>query len=408
MSDEGRTVVVAGGGYSGVLAANRLRGRLDKRDKVLLVSPSDALLDRIRLHQCAVHGTRVSQPYRRLLARGVELVQGKVVAVDAARSRLSVEEVGQGGCKRSVEFAALVLALGSAMRSSIPSLSPLALALQDEWHALQLAAALPKLPGGARVLVVGGGLSAIELVAELAEAYPQLAFELVTQRFADGLTQPAAAVLLAELRQLGVAVKQGVRVRALEQAAVVLEDGTRLDCTLAILAAGFVAAPLPAEFGLATRADGRIEVDANLRALGHTNVFVAGDLAAPPAACVGSGLSTTRMSCATAMPLGAHAADQIARQLRGEPLQPYTFSYVMQCVSLGRRRGVVTFVDPDDKPTGRTIRGRRAALVKEGICRMVLGALRLERWLSGLYAWPRARTSAVAVLGASNAGRIEP
>jgi NADH dehydrogenase FAD-containing subunit len=307
---------------------------------------------------------------------------------------LSVELDGE---TRPLHYHALVLALGSELRSRIPSASPLALALCDEHHALQLAAALPKLADGQRVIVVGGGLTAIELAAEIAERYPRLRVEMFADKFAEGLTQgsPAARqALLEDLVQLGVFVREGVRVRALEAHAALLEDGSRLDCGVAVLASGFSATPLSASFELPLRADGRVEVDAQLRVAGIPNVFVSGDLAAPPAQIVGNGLATTRMSCAMAMPMGAHAADQVVRLLRGAPLQPYSIRYAAQCVSLGRRRAVALFVDADDRPTGRLVRGRQGALIKEGICRMVIGALRMERWLPGLYTWPRAATSA--------------
>jgi NADH dehydrogenase FAD-containing subunit len=94
------------------------------------------------------------------------------------------------------------------------------------------------------------------------------------------------------------------------------------------------------------------------------------------------------MGCVDAMPLGAHAADQVARLLTHTPLRPFHFDYMIQCISMGRRRGVVLFVDRDDRPTGRVLGGRVAALVKETICRFVIGGLRMERFMAGLYAWP--------------------
>lgn len=392
MDNAGRTVVVAGGGYSGVMAANRVRGRLPKTDRVVLVTPQVGLTQRIRLHERAVHGTDVSVPYERLLARGVEQVPGKLVGLSAAAGCVTIEHDGK---TRELGYSALILAMGSELRPRIPIASRYALALYDEAHALQLSAALPKQPEGARVSIVGGGLTAIELASEIAETYPQLRVEMLCDRFAEGLTQGAPGArqaLLDELTALGVQVREGARVRALEQNAVVLEDGTREACAMSVLASGFNAVPLPAAFGLgaASRPDGRIEVDAQLRAAGTTDVFVAGDLAAPPAHTIGAGLATTRMACATAIPLGAHVADQVARLLLGQPLQPYSMKYAAQCVSIGRRRAVVLFVDADDKPTGRLVRGRKAAFIKEGICRMVVGALRLERWLPGLYSWPKA------------------
>jgi NADH dehydrogenase FAD-containing subunit len=406
MDDTGRTVVVAGGGYSGVLAANRLRSKLASKDRVLLVSPGAALTHRVRLHERAVHGTDVSLPYTRLLARGVEHVPGKVLGLDAEHGTLDVE---LGAETRPLHYDALVLALGSQLRSHIPTVSPLALALCDEQHALQLSATLPGLPDAARVLVVGGGLTAIELASEIAERYPKLHVEMLTRRFAEGLTDGsplAREALLEELEQLGVQIREGVQVRALEAQAALLEDGTRLECAVAVLASGFSAVPLAASFALPLRSDGRIEVDADLRVVGVPNVFVAGDLASPPAACVGSGLATTRMSCATAMPMGLHAAEQVLRLMRGAPLHAFANKYTAQCVSLGRRRAMAVFVDADDKPTARVVRGRAAVVIKEGLCRGVIGGLRLARWLPSLYTSARMPASAkLNVPGAEQLGQ---
>ncbi|MET0385312.1 MAG: FAD-dependent oxidoreductase, partial [Polyangiales bacterium] len=291
------------------------------------------------------------------------------------------------------------LALGSGLATRIPSTSPLSAALQDEAHARQLAAALPHLPAGERVLIVGGGLSAIELASEVAEAYPQLQVELLTQQLAEGLTDAARAVLAAELRALGVTIREAVRVERLEETGARLADGSFIPAAVSVIASGFTPTPLPAAESLARSETGRVLVDEHLRVLVSTasgpeplpNVFAAGDFAQPPAATIGSGLHTTRMGCVDAMPLGAHAADQVARVIAGETLRPFHFNYVIQCISLGRHRGAVVFVDRDDRATGRVIRGRVAALIKEGICRFVIGGLRLERLAAGFYAWPAGR-----------------
>lgn len=49
------------------------------------------------------------------------------------------------------------------------------------------------------------------------------------------------------------------------------------------------------------------------------------------------------------------------------------------------------FVDPDDRPTQRIVRGRVAALLKETLCRVVPGSLRIERLFGGAFSWPRGR-----------------
>jgi NADH:ubiquinone reductase (H+-translocating) len=385
--EDAQTVVIAGGGYSGVLAANRVRGRLRGEVRVLLVAPGEGLVDRIRLHEAAVRGRDVRRPYRHLLARGVEHVDGRVVGLDRRRNTLSIEPSG-GASRRDQRYDALVLALGSRVSQTIEGGSPHAAALADPERAQRMAAALSKLDEGARVVVIGGGLTAVELSAEIGETYPLLRVELLTSELAPGLAGPARDALRAGLTELGVIIREGVRATRIEAHAVQLSDGTQLDAALCVVTAGFRPEPLGAEFGLPSDASGRVPVDADLRVAGSDNVFVVGDLAAPPAAAIGHGVATTRMACATAMPLGAHAGDQVARLLRGRPLEPFRFGYAVQCISLGRRSGLVAFVDSDDKPSGRVLKGRVAALVKESICRMVIGGLRLERSLAGAYLWP--------------------
>ncbi len=383
-----RTVVVAGGGYAGVLAANRLRGKLNDGVRVVLLSPGTHFLDRIRLHEAAARGRNALQPFAKLLAPGVEHVDGHVAGLDAANKSLTFRT---GAGSHQLRYDTLILTMGSRLAPSIPSTSEHALALADQEHALRLASALRVLPAGERVAVIGGGLTAIELSSEIAEAHPQLQVDLVAREFVPDLAGPARDALRQALAATGVHIRDGCWVAALDDRGITLANGARIDARISVLAAGFDPAPLGPEFGLPVRADGRIEVDADLRVPGFEDLFVAGDLAAPPSSAIGTGISTTRMACATAMPLGAHAANQVARSWSGVPLSAFQYAYLIRCISVGRRNGVVVFVDADDRPTGRVIRGRTAALIKEAICRLVIGAFKVERLLAGAYAWPKSR-----------------
>lgn len=71
-------------------------------------------------------------------------------------------------------------------------------------------------------------------------------------------------------------------------------------------------------------------------AVGHDRIFGAGDAAK----IADSPYDDLRMSCATALPIGAHAADNILRLVVGESAEPLSSGYVGQCISLGRRSGV--------------------------------------------------------------------
>jgi hypothetical protein len=48
---------------------------------------------------------------------------------------------------------------------------------------------------------------------------------------------------------------------------------------------------------------------------------------------------------------------------------------------------VVQGVDPRDAPTGHVYTARTGAMIKEAICRFVIGALRFERRWAGSYFW---------------------
>jgi hypothetical protein len=66
----------------------------------------------------------------------------------------------------------------------------------------------------------------------------------------------------------------------------------------------------------------------------------------------------------------------MAAELAGREPRPLRFRYVSQCISLGRRDGLVQFVHADDTPREAVLTGRLAALYKEAIVR---GTVLFER-----------------------------
>jgi NADH dehydrogenase FAD-containing subunit len=137
-------------------------------------------------------------------------------------------------------------------------------------------------------------------------------------------------------------------------------------------------------------------VDASLRSVSHPKVFAAGD-SSWPVESVGSG--PVRSSTYTATIMGAHAGGNVARELSGKPTRPLRFGYAIQSISLGRKDGLVQFTDGYDMPFGWVVTGRLAARIKDAVERFaVVGPLRLERLVQGVFAWrpaPRARGESV-------------
>ena len=99
------------------------------------------------------------------------------------------------------------------------------------------------------------------------------------------------------------------------------------------------------------------------------------------------------MGCKTAIPQGIHVAQNLLAEMAGKMPQPLHFSYILTCVSLGRRDGLVQVLKPSGEPTTTFFPGRTAAWIKEFICRLTVWTLQLEQHFD-FYDWvtPRARS----------------
>lgn len=381
------TVVVVGGGYAGLLAANRVHGITRGAVRVILVSDQTDFVHRICLHELAAGGAFVRRPLSAMLRVGIERVHGRVARIDAAEGRCVIDPCG-GGDARSLAYDALVYAVGSSVDTSTPGVAEYAYALTDEEGAARLARRLRELAPGARVVVVGGGLCGVEMAAEIAESHPALAVSLVCDALAQGIGTHARDAVAQGLHALRVEVIEGVRVARLESDAVVLGDGARVEAAAVVWTAGFVVPELARRSGLAVDARGRLKLDATLRAVGAPAIFGCGDAAAAPAECLGGGAGPTVMSATTAMPMAAHVADTIADLLEARAARRFRFDYLAWCVSLGRERAVMYFVDADNRPTGRVLTGGFAALQKRFLSNYGPFWLWMERRLPGSYVWP--------------------
>jgi NADH:ubiquinone reductase (H+-translocating) len=142
---------------------------------------------------------------------------------------------------------------------------------------------------------------------------------------------------------------------------------------------------LARDSGLPTDAEGRLIVDESLSCPDYPEIFGAGDAVRVPDS-VGRHL---RMSCASALPLGAQAADSITARLENRAPAPLSAGYMIRCISLGRKSGLIQTVTPDDRPRRFVVRGRLAGVAKEQICRMTLSWLKRELRRSGSFTWPR-------------------
>lgn len=333
--DRTTRVVIVGAGYAGMTAAHRLHGKAD----VTVVSPTDRFVDRIRLHQFAAGSwseAAVAPALAEVLPPGAVHVLGTVTAVGPGRVRL---EDG-----RVLTADHIIVAAGSGVGGGVTNLE----------SSRRLRRELAELGAGSLVRIDGAGHTGVETAAEIAEQRPDLRIVLVDPAgVLPHVGGRARRRVLLHLQRAGVTVSTD---------AGAPEPDLLVDCT------GFATPTI----------DGLKAPDATLTF--GPGLWAAGDIAA----------TGHRWSCAAAEPMGAHVADNIIRSASGESPVPFRFGFAIQCISLGRRRGLVQVVRADDFPRRVTLGGLLGALVKEGISRMARRVATSDA--AARYRWPSGPT----------------
>ncbi|SDR18854.1 NAD(P)/FAD-dependent oxidoreductase [Thermostaphylospora chromogena] len=359
-------IVVLGAGYAGLIAAKAAAKKTGA--KVTLVNERDRFVERVRAHQLAA-GQRLRElSLSDLVAgSGVRLVVDRVTGIDA-----DAKTVRLAGAPEEVRYDTLIYALGGrADLGSVPGVAEHAETVSGLEDSQRLRA---RLAHGGTVAVVGGGLTGIETAAELAESHPEATVRLVTDgMLGEKLSRRGRDHLWRTFHRLGVEVTEHAQVAKVAGDGVWLEDGGHISADTVVWATGFRVPDLAREAGFAVDRDGRMVVDDTMRSVSHPEVYGVGDAAAIPA---GPGGQTLRMACATGLPSGQKAAYAIAARMAGRTPKPLRFRYAQQCISLGRRDGLIQFVHPDDSPREAVLTGRTAARVKETIVRATIIAMR--------------------------------
>ncbi|BBX29570.1 NAD(P)/FAD-dependent oxidoreductase [Mycolicibacterium alvei] len=374
MNAQNTHVVVIGGGYAGVLAANRLQGTPGVA--VTLVNPRPEFVERIRLHQLVAGNHDATAAYDTLLGAGVRLLVDGAERIDAdiRQVQLTSGEV--------LDYDYLVYAVGSTggVPASVPGAAEFAYPLSELEQARRLRTRLQDVPMSAPVVVVGGGLTGIEAAGELAEAGRQVT--LVTDVVGASVGTGARRSIVKALTELGVSIIDGpeILVSGVEADAITLADGNRLPSTVTVWTTGFGVPGLAAASGLRTDELGRLLTDETLTSIDDARIVAAGDAASP------SGVPL-RMSCQSAGPLGVQAANTVLARIAGAPAQPINQAFAGQCVSVGRKAGTVQLCHSDDSPRRVFIGGRTGAYLKEQVCRATLTFLGKEGVKPGSYFW---------------------
>ncbi len=308
-------VVIVGGGFGGLNAAQRLRKC--RHLQVTLVDRRNFHLFQPLLYQVATGGlspANIAAPLRAVLRhqRNAEVLLAEVVNIDLAGRKL----LFHSGHPEPLSFDTLIVAAGSTFnyfghdhwQHIAPGLKSIEDALTIRTRVLKSfeAAELESDEDRRRQLmtfvIVGGGPTGVELAGAIAE----VAFRTLKQEFRHIDTADTRIVLveatptilgmfpadlrekaLEQLTRFGVEVRTGVMVTEIEPQRVLLttnEHGHEAIYADTILwTAGVKASPLAEilarESGVELDRSGRVPVEADCSLKNHPNVFAIGDLA---------------------------------------------------------------------------------------------------------------------------------
>jgi NADH dehydrogenase FAD-containing subunit len=366
-------IVVLGGGYAGVLAANHLRTRADV--DITLVNARPLFVERIRLHQLVTGSDDAVVDYQSVLGAGIRLVVDSATVIDAQARTVALVS----GTTLSYDY--LIYAVGST--GAVPSVpgAEFAYPISELEHAQELRAAMADAAATAPLVVVGAGPTGIETAAELAEQRRNVTL-VCGKVLGPYLSAPGRRSIARRLAKLNVTVLDGpgATVTSVTKNAVTLADGRELPSAITIWSAGFGVPDLAARSGLSTDGLGRLLADETLTSVDDPRIIGAGD------ACAPSG-QPLRMSCQAALPLGAQAANTVLSRIAGTQPARINQAFTGQCISVGRNAGTIQIAKTDDTVLPLYVGGRAAASIKEAVCKGTISFLTREARKPGSYFW---------------------
>jgi NADH dehydrogenase len=335
---EGRArVVVVGAGFGGLECAKALRG---EAVDVLLVDQHDYHLFTPLLYQvasCLLNPSEIAAPLRKVFrgAPNVRFRLGEVVHVDLEGKQLTLADSSH------LDYDYCVIATGSvtnyygkeAVAKHALGLKDLGEAIELRNHVLEcLERATTTLDPEVRrrhaaFCIVGAGPTGVEYAGALAEfvrlvvpdEYPELASSSVRiilleggDRILPSFKPRLSAYAHRELEVRGVEVRLGALVDSVDDAGIVLHDGSELATSTMVWTAGVRPADV---LELSPR---RIPVDDHFRIAGATGVYAIGDVAA--------GLGPRREVLPMLSPPAMQAGRYVAREIVDGP-SPRSFRY---------------------------------------------------------------------------------
>ncbi len=367
-------VVIVGGGAAGLELATQLGNRLHRSGtgRVTLVDRARTHLWKPLLHSVAAGSMDPGEHEVDYLAQAYwnhfRFRFGEMIGLDRTEKRLTVGATYDDENRlitpmRSVRYDTLVIAIGSITNDfGTPGAAQFAIPLETTEQAKRFNRRLvnaclrahtqhePIRPGQLHVAIIGAGATGTELAAELHRtAREVVAFGMdridpskdiqiilveAGERILPALPEHISKSSTDLLHKLGVVVRTGARVSAVQADGIKLASGEFIPSELVVWAAGVKAPDVLHDVGgLQTNRINQLVVTPTLQTTRDADIFAMGDCAE----CPREGFATPVPPRAQAAHQQAgHLSKQILRHMQGKPLAPYKYRDFGSLVSLGR------------------------------------------------------------------------
>lgn len=363
-----RRVVVVGSGYAGMTFAVRIAHEMRPADglEVVMVAPLpyQQALSELDLVAAGTPRPQWAELWHGDIFRGLDIkvVYDRLENVCPGEHRIALGPTGAPTAQ--LDYWRLVLATGAVPYiPPVPGLAEHAITLWSVDDALglqrrierqfELAATLTDAEAcrsAMSVCVVGGGATGVEVIGTVASVVPKMVQRLGYDPSLLSLTllegRPEILYDLApqqrdkaveRLERMGVTVVRGEKLVRVDESVATTETGRTIPASVLVWCGGAQADPDAVSWGLASENSGRLLAEPTLKAAGHDDIYVVGDVAAfrDPA-----DNHILPMLAQFAIRQAAHAADNVLREAR--ETEPTAFEPHMkgEFVSIGPHWGV--------------------------------------------------------------------
>jgi NADH dehydrogenase len=375
MTNKRPLVLILGGGFAGVGAAQKLK---DAEAEVVLVDRHDYHTFQPLLYQLAsglLENTAVGHSLRDLLQGqdNTTVHKATVTSLDLEAREARFDDLAP------ITYDYLVLGLGAEVNFfgtpgadehafpmyTLPHAVRLKEHLLERWEAADHDPGLVD-DGALNIVVVGGGPTGVETAGAIAELYrADFAHDY------PALPQEAARVVLVEagpelfamfkpklreytakaLAERTVEVRTGAMVASVSPTRVTLKSGEEFKAHTLVWGAGLQGNRIVRSLGLELQRGNRIGVGPDLAIPEHPEVYVLGDIAAIVDEKTQEVLPQLG---SVALQSGEHAGETIANRIAGKRTKPFSYHDKGTMATIGRGAAVVQMMG------GRTLTGKKA------------------------------------------------